>query len=105
MHPSDRRTTSRRRRTVLPLFALAAVGAALALAACSPSAARPAGSPYGGSSPSPSTGAAPAASGTALTLRNTSLGMVLTDGRGFTLYAFEADRGTTSACSGACAVA
>jgi predicted lipoprotein with Yx(FWY)xxD motif len=31
------------------------------------------------------------------------LGTVLTDGRGFTMYAFEADPGTTSACSGACA--
>jgi predicted lipoprotein with Yx(FWY)xxD motif len=31
------------------------------------------------------------------------LGTVLTDGRGFTLYAFEADQGTTSACSAACA--
>jgi predicted lipoprotein with Yx(FWY)xxD motif len=34
-----------------------------------------------------------------------SLGTILTDGRGFTLYAFEADQGTTSACSGACATA
>jgi predicted lipoprotein with Yx(FWY)xxD motif len=38
-------------------------------------------------------------------VRSTSLGTILTDGRGFTLYAFEADKGTTSACSGACATA
>jgi predicted lipoprotein with Yx(FWY)xxD motif len=38
-------------------------------------------------------------------VRSTSLGTILTDGRGFTLYAFEADMGTTSACSGACATA
>jgi predicted lipoprotein with Yx(FWY)xxD motif len=38
-------------------------------------------------------------------VRNTSLGTILADGRGFTLYAFEADQGTTSACSGACAAA
>ena len=44
-----------------------------------------------------------AASATTLTVRQTSLGTILTDSRGFTLYAFEADRGTTSACSGACA--
>jgi predicted lipoprotein with Yx(FWY)xxD motif len=84
---------------------LAAAGAALALAACSPSAANPGSSPYGGSAPSSSTGAAPAGSDTALAVRSTSLGNILTDARGFTLYAFEADKGTTSACSGACAVA
>jgi predicted lipoprotein with Yx(FWY)xxD motif len=38
-------------------------------------------------------------------VRSTALGTILTDGRGFTLYAFEADQGTTSACSGACAAA
>jgi predicted lipoprotein with Yx(FWY)xxD motif len=38
-------------------------------------------------------------------VRSTPLGTILTDGRGFTLYAFEADQGTTSACSGACAAA
>jgi predicted lipoprotein with Yx(FWY)xxD motif len=47
----------------------------------------------------------PAASGTALAVRQTSLGTILTDGRGFTLYAFDADKGTTSNCSGACATA
>jgi predicted lipoprotein with Yx(FWY)xxD motif len=94
-----------RRGAFLALPALAAAGAVLTLAACSPSAASPASSPTEGGSPSPSTGAAPAASGTALSVRNTSLGTILTDGRGFTLYAFEADQGTTSACSGACAAA
>jgi predicted lipoprotein with Yx(FWY)xxD motif len=94
-----------RRGAILALPALAAAGAVLTLAACSPSAASPASSPTEGGSPSPSTGAAPAASGTALSVRSTSLGTVLTDGRGFTLYAFEADQGTTSACSGACAAA
>jgi predicted lipoprotein with Yx(FWY)xxD motif len=87
------------------LPALAAAGAALTLAACSQSAASPGSNPYGGSSPSSSTGVAPASSATALAVRNTSLGTILTDGRGFTLYAFEADQGTTSACSGACATA
>jgi predicted lipoprotein with Yx(FWY)xxD motif len=46
-----------------------------------------------------------AAAGTTLTVRQTSLGMILTDSRGFTLYAFAADKGTMSACSGACATA
>jgi predicted lipoprotein with Yx(FWY)xxD motif len=84
---------------------LAAAGAALTLAACGSSAASPGSGPYGGGSPSPSTGAAPASSGTALAVGSTSLGTILTDGRGFTLYAFEADQGSTSACSGACAAA
>jgi predicted lipoprotein with Yx(FWY)xxD motif len=106
MHISGpRRTISLRRRTVLPLLAVAAASAALTLAACSPSAAGPGTTPYGSSSPSPSTGAAPAAGSTALAVRSTPLGTILTDGRGFTLYAFEADQGTTSACSGACAAA
>jgi predicted lipoprotein with Yx(FWY)xxD motif len=38
-------------------------------------------------------------------VRSTSLGKILTDGRGFTVYDFEADKGTKSACSGACATA
>ncbi|MCU1617638.1 MAG: hypothetical protein JWO98_5178 [Frankiales bacterium] len=106
MQTSSRGRTRRgRRRALLALPAVAAAGAALTLAACSPSAAHPGSSPSGGSSPSPSTGAAPAAGGTALAVRSTSLGTILTDGRGFTLYAFEADQGTTSACSGACATA
>jgi predicted lipoprotein with Yx(FWY)xxD motif len=99
-----RRMRSHRRGGFLALPAVVAVGA-LALAACGgQSAASPAGSPlHGGTSSSPSAAPAPAASGPALTVRTTSLGTVLTDGRGFTLYAFEADQGTTSACSGACA--
>jgi predicted lipoprotein with Yx(FWY)xxD motif len=72
---------------------------ALALAACSPS-----GAATPSSSPSSSTSSAPAAS-PALAVRSTSLGTILTDGRGFTLYEFGADQGTTSACTGACATA
>jgi hypothetical protein len=45
----------------------------------------------------------PAARGAALTMRHTSLGTILTNGQGFTLYAFEADHGTMSSCSGVCA--
>jgi predicted lipoprotein with Yx(FWY)xxD motif len=92
-----------RRGAFLALPALAAAGAVLTLAACSPSAASPGSSPSTASSPSPST--APAAGATALSVRSTALGTILTDGRGFTLYAFGADKGTTSNCSGACATA
>jgi len=45
------------------------------------------------------------AAGAVLALRHTALGMILTTGRGLTVYAFEADHGTTSACTGACAAA
>jgi predicted lipoprotein with Yx(FWY)xxD motif len=98
---SVRRTHGRRRGAVLTVIAAGALG----LAACSPSGTNSASSPYGNSAPSPSQGAPPAASGTALAVTSTSLGTILTDSRGFTLYAFDADQGTTSACSGACATA
>ena len=45
------------------------------------------------------------ASGSSGTVRvaNTGLGKVLVDSQGRTLYLFEKDSGTTSACSGGCA--
>jgi predicted lipoprotein with Yx(FWY)xxD motif len=52
--------------------------------------------------------AAPAAkSGGAatVTVRKTKLGRIITDGSGRTMYLFEKDKGTHSACSGACAKA
>jgi predicted lipoprotein with Yx(FWY)xxD motif len=108
MHTSSPRRTPRRRLwAALALPALFATAAALA--ACSASAANPGNSSggglYGNTAPSPTKGSAPASGGTALAVRSTSLGTILTDGQGFTLYAFEADKGTTSACSGACATA
>ena len=90
----------RRHRMLLALPVAAA--AAVVLAACGTSGYSSAGSSggaYGSAASSPAAGAA------ALTLRHTSLGTILTDGQGFTLYAFEADMGTKSACSGACAAA
>jgi predicted lipoprotein with Yx(FWY)xxD motif len=88
------------------LLALLAAAAAV-LAACG----SPGGSPAGGSpQPHGSAGSSPVAhsptaGGPVLELRRTSLGIILTDGQGFTLYAFGADRGTTSRCTGACAAA
>lgn len=99
----------RRRRALLALPAVFV--AALGLAACSsagatsPSSSSGGAPVYGSATPSPSKTPAPTASGTALALRSTSLGRILTDGRGFTVYDFEADQGTTSNCSGACATA
>jgi predicted lipoprotein with Yx(FWY)xxD motif len=56
------------------------------------------GSYGGGSSP------AKANSGTAsVDVANSNLGKILVDGSGRTLYLFEADKGTSSKCDGACA--
>ena len=76
-----------------------ALAAAVAVAGC------------GGGSPSAGGGSAyarPASAGTGpaaakVATRHTKLGTVLVDGRGRTLYLFEKDKGTTSACYGACA--
>jgi predicted lipoprotein with Yx(FWY)xxD motif len=49
-------------------------------------------------------GGAAGASGTAIKIEKTpSLGKVIANARGKTLYLFRADHGTTSACYGACA--
>jgi predicted lipoprotein with Yx(FWY)xxD motif len=68
---------------------------ALVVAACGGSS----GGLYGGS-----TAAKPSGKG-AVALASTKLGKVLVDGKGRTLYLFEADKGTVSACAGACASA
>jgi predicted lipoprotein with Yx(FWY)xxD motif len=64
-----------------------------------------------GSSPSPTSpppagSSAPATGGSGtLQTRDTSLGKILVDGSGRTLYLFEADTGATSHCYGGCAQA
>ena len=45
----------------------------------------------------------PASAGTKVAVANTTLGRVLVDGRGRTLYLFEKDKRGKSACSGKCA--
>src|SRR4051794_22028291 len=69
---------------------------ALAVAACGGSS----GSGYGGGS----TAASSSGKG-AVALASTKLGKVLVDGKGRTLYLFEADKGAMSKCDGACASA
>jgi predicted lipoprotein with Yx(FWY)xxD motif len=59
-----------------------------------------------GLTPSSAPASGPGAAGSsALTLRHTALGTILTTGKGFTVYAFEADKATMSDCTGACAAA
>ncbi|WP_175324619.1 hypothetical protein [Frankia sp. Cppng1_Ct_nod] len=78
---------------------------AAALAACASSGGG-AGGGYGTparTAPSTGGGAAPAAATVAVGA--TKVGNVLVGGSGWTLYLFEADKGTTSSCAGACATA
>jgi predicted lipoprotein with Yx(FWY)xxD motif len=74
----------------------------LALAACGAS-----GSSYGGGSygAAPAAPASPSAAGIAATvdLHASSLGQILVDAQGRTLYLFEADKGGKSVCDGPCA--
>src|SRR4051812_33604185 len=70
---------------------------ALAVAACGGTS----GGGYGGGG---STASSPSGKGS-VALASTTLGKVLVDGNGRTLYLFEADKGTMSNCAGACASA
>jgi predicted lipoprotein with Yx(FWY)xxD motif len=88
-----------RSRLRIPLVAAAVV----VLAACGYSSGN-VGWRYGAApSSAPPAQANGAAGGAVLVLRHTALGTILTTGQGFTVYAFEADHGTTSACTGGCA--
>src|SRR5215207_2269649 len=79
--------------------ALAGIAAiALAAAGCGDSSGDQQAGGYGGARAA--TGDSGAAS---VDLADSSLGKVLVDGKQRTLYLFEADKGTTSACDGACA--
>jgi predicted lipoprotein with Yx(FWY)xxD motif len=94
--------TSTRTSRTSGLVAALALGT-LGLAACGPG-----GGSYGSSgTTNSSTAAASSATvaGAALTTKNTTLGTVVADGRGRTVYAFDKDtRGSgTSACTGGCA--
>lgn len=77
------------RRRVL---ALSVAAAALAAAGCS-------GDSGSGAAPGP----VPTANGDAVSAQATSLGSILVDGRGRTVYEFANDTGSTSTCTGSCA--
>jgi predicted lipoprotein with Yx(FWY)xxD motif len=86
----------RNRRLRMLLVLPAAAAAATVVAACSSS-----GTPSGASSPGSSAHVAAAAVG----LKTAKVGgvTVLTNAKGFTLYAFAPDTSATSKCNGACA--
>jgi predicted lipoprotein with Yx(FWY)xxD motif len=88
--------------------------AASATTAAAATTATTAASGYGGgyatptttAKPAAATTAAPAATGaTAITLADSSLGKVIVDSNGLTLYAFLKDTAGTPTCAGACATA
>ncbi len=89
--------TTHPRSTASRLVGLAAL---LTLAACGGS--NGYGGAAGGGSTTPGSGGASGAGGIGTT--STTLGTVLTDSAGKTLYAFAADSPGTSACSGQCLV-
>lgn len=80
------------------------LGIAALLAACGSGAAAPTTAPATTApvTQAPASEAPPAATGTAIALADTSLGTILVDGQGLTLYMFTADADGKSACSGDC---
>ncbi|MFL5975348.1 MAG: hypothetical protein ACJ76G_09445 [Solirubrobacterales bacterium] len=89
------------------LIALAPAATALVIAGCG-------GGGSGNAQPSNASGGAPAAAsdktdnagaaaGASVGLKKLKVGTALVDGQGRTLYLFEADKGSTSTCGGACA--
>jgi predicted lipoprotein with Yx(FWY)xxD motif len=77
-----------------------------ALAACGGGGATAAQSPvYGGSGSTTSQQGTSQTTSGQVSTASTSLGTILVDSQGRTLYLFKADQGTKSACSGACASA
>lgn len=75
--------------------------AAVALASCGSNSST-SSSPTYGSAPAPT---ADSGSPATIATKSTSLGTLLVDSQGRTLYLFEADHGSRSSCSGACASA
>ncbi len=97
------------KKTLIAITALALIGV-LALAGCgsSDSSSSSSGGAYGSGeeSTAKSESSGSSGGGTAAVVSAASapkLGRILVDSKGFTLYDFHKDKGTTSACYGACA--
>jgi predicted lipoprotein with Yx(FWY)xxD motif len=89
------------RSKVALLASLAAT--ALAAAACSSSGASSSAPAGSSTAPAASTGGSAASSSALLKVEKTSLGSILADGKGDTIYGFAIDTPNHSACSGVCA--
>ena len=89
------------------LFALAPAAAALVIAGCggggNGNGNGDAQAAYGGGTAGGGKATANAGAATTVALKKLKVGTALVDGQGRTLYLFEADKGTTSTCNGACA--
>jgi predicted lipoprotein with Yx(FWY)xxD motif len=93
-----------RRAFVLPLPAIVAALAIVALGGCGASATRQARAPSpAGSHASAQTPGVGSHSGIVVTQRTSQYGRILTDGANHTIYLFTRDKSTTSTCYGACA--
>jgi predicted lipoprotein with Yx(FWY)xxD motif len=91
------------RRTRISFAAVAAGLIALAVLVVGCGSGSGSGGSYGKASSSAATPAPAPAGSPTVKLASTGLGKVLVDSQGRTLYLFEADKGTKSACDGACA--
>ena len=98
-----------RKRAAMGAATIAGIAAIGLLAACGSSNGSSTSNAAAGSATTPAStataSAAAASSTTVLKTEHTSLGMVLANAQGLTVYWFAADHGTSSACSGACAAA
>ena len=101
----------RTRTLVAPLLGLSLVvaacsssgGGATTAPSVAPASEPPASEAPSSEAPASESASAPAAAGVAVNIGDTSLGSVLVDGAGKTLYVFTADSGGKSVCSGDCA--
>ena len=93
----------KRSRMLVSLAVAGATAAALSAGGATASSASSAAVPSGSAQISATAASSRPAAVTELTVRRTSLGVILTDGRGHTLYVFARDRGTRSRCVGQCA--
>lgn len=95
-------STSLKRRSRAARTWIAAIGGiaavTLVIAGCGDSTSGAPG-PYGATAAGGSSGSG----GSSVALESSKLGKILVDAKGRTLYLFEADKGTMSACGGACA--
>ena len=91
--------TIRRRGRRVTAMSLAVAALTLAAAACSNSGSTNSGSSGGATSPAPT----PSANGDTVSAQPTSLGTILVDGKGRTVYDFANDKTSASTCTAACA--
>jgi predicted lipoprotein with Yx(FWY)xxD motif len=89
------------RYLAMPLLAGAAAAAIAACGSSSPSASNGTGSST--TTPAGTSNGAPASTGSGISTRSTSIGTVLVNAKGHTLYWFAIDTPTTSNCNGSCA--